>query len=234
MWGDGGVRRWKSLCGCGLFFFLMIRRPPRSTLFPYTTLFRSDRGLLRVVVGLLLARHRLDLDRGEEDRKSGSAGMPRPISYAVFCLKKQKTTPPGTRATFTRGPRTRPRRHPARGARESGGAVECDAPRGVGPAPSVGVGFFFFNDTAPPEIYTLSLHDALPILQTEFLRTISLFRDLDAGQLQRLQQIAREESVPSRQVIFREGDPVDAFYLVKEGLGRVFRGGRGGRARGRA
>src|SRR3712207_7406772 len=35
---------WSSVCD---FFFLMIRRPPRSTLFPYTTLFRSDRGLGR-------------------------------------------------------------------------------------------------------------------------------------------------------------------------------------------
>src|SRR5258707_14483892 len=34
------------------FFFLMIRRPPRSTLFPYTTLFRSDRGVQREEVGL--------------------------------------------------------------------------------------------------------------------------------------------------------------------------------------
>lgn len=64
-------------------------------------------------------------------------------------------------------------------------------------------------------------------MQTEFLRKISLFRDLDAGQLQRLQEIAREESVPSRHVIFREGDPVDAFYLVKEGLVTVFREEKG-------
>src|SRR3974377_652429 len=33
-----------ALCACCRFFFLMIRRPPRSTLFPYTTLFRSERG----------------------------------------------------------------------------------------------------------------------------------------------------------------------------------------------
>src|SRR3989442_5951576 len=39
------------------FFFLMIRRPPRSTLFPYTTLFRSGRG--RVIVDLLIAGGRL-------------------------------------------------------------------------------------------------------------------------------------------------------------------------------
>src|SRR4026207_19250 len=70
-------------------FFLMIRRPPRSTLFPYTTLFRSglldldDRGRARDV----LRRRRLQ--QRARDRKSGSAGMPRPISYAVFCLEKK-------------------------------------------------------------------------------------------------------------------------------------------------
>src|SRR6266480_7058571 len=69
-----------------LFFFLMIRRPPRSTLFPYTTLFRSR------------VPHRVH-DRPEEqprhagprrDRKStrlNSSHMS--ISYAVFCLKKK-------------------------------------------------------------------------------------------------------------------------------------------------
>src|SRR5689334_17733799 len=64
-------------------------------------------------------------------------------------------------------------------------------------------------------------------LLTEFLRSISLFRDLDPVQLQRLAGIVREESVQSRQVIFREGDPVDAFYLVKEGLVTVFREEKG-------
>src|SRR5438309_8011200 len=67
----------------------MIRRPPRSTLFPYTTLFRSRMFLL--LITFLKASHsfRNRLQEGE-DRKSGSAGMPRPISYAVFCLKKKK------------------------------------------------------------------------------------------------------------------------------------------------
>jgi CRP-like cAMP-binding protein len=64
-------------------------------------------------------------------------------------------------------------------------------------------------------------------LLTEFLRGISLFRDLDPAQLQRLAGIVREEPVASRQVIFREGDPVDSFYLVKEGLVTVFREEKG-------
>src|SRR2546422_7301774 len=93
------------------FFFLMIRRPPRSTLFPYTTLFRS----ISVVAGLLglliYAASKRELVgylqragfpdqlpfRGgvnqEADRKStrlnSSHGY---ISYAVFCLKKKKNS----------------------------------------------------------------------------------------------------------------------------------------------
>lgn len=61
----------------------------------------------------------------------------------------------------------------------------------------------------------------------EFLRSISLFRELDEPQIQRLAEIAREELVPTRKVIFREGDPVDAFFLVKEGLVTVFREEKG-------
>src|SRR5438552_10347400 len=81
----------------------MLRQPPRSTLFPYTTLFRS-KGLLEGTLQAgtsAVSDKLLDLvglggksaaDKGKEliDRKSGSAGMPRPISYAVFCLKKKK------------------------------------------------------------------------------------------------------------------------------------------------
>src|SRR5437667_7588837 len=68
----------------------MIRRPPRSTLFPYTTLFRSfDNGDMYVDGHKAASDVR---DGKSVDRKSGSAGMPRPISYAVFCLKKKKAT----------------------------------------------------------------------------------------------------------------------------------------------
>src|SRR2546426_5135452 len=74
----------------------MIRRPPRSTLFPYTTLFRS--------VGADLALAALLGDRGHvesrqrpdvaEDRKSTRLNSSHlVISYAVFCLKKKKTLP---------------------------------------------------------------------------------------------------------------------------------------------
>src|SRR5438876_6701202 len=81
----------------------MIRPPPRSTLFPYTTLFRSDellalhdRFLLRFVVDYLGEDFRfLKLLQGAEvfaDRKSTRLNSSHPsISYAVFCLKKKIT-----------------------------------------------------------------------------------------------------------------------------------------------
>src|SRR3990167_7271562 len=90
-------------------FFLMIRRPPRSTLFPYTTLFRSHE--VRRIGGLDLERDLLagrqclagDIDGDRKSTRLNSSHSQ--ISHAVF----------------------------------------------------------FFNDTATTEIYTLSLHDALPI-----------------------------------------------------------------------
>src|SRR6266481_2651323 len=93
----------------------MIRRPPRSTLFPYTTLFRS-----RQAVQGLRTKHQVHERRtlgDARDRKSTRLNSSHSsISYAVFCLKKKRPCP-----------------------------------------------LFFFNDTATTEIYTLSLHDALPI-----------------------------------------------------------------------
>src|SRR5256885_6134673 len=92
--------RFFNRCGphCFLFFFfLMIRRPPRSTLFPYTTLFRSLRDAQ--------ARSRAEPVRGgcvimaviklkpTTDRKSTRLNSSHlVISYAVFCLKKKKNT----------------------------------------------------------------------------------------------------------------------------------------------
>src|SRR2546422_11239068 len=79
------------------FFFLMIRRPPRSTLFPYTTLFRSlpsrpNANLeLSTVAGKIVGKYVFVASGVPGDRKStrlnSSHGY---ISYAVFCLKKKK------------------------------------------------------------------------------------------------------------------------------------------------
>src|SRR5688572_33264832 len=91
------------------FFFLMIRRPPRSTLFPYTTLFRSQHGIvktgsLRHVTG----NKNVDAAQAVNDHTDRRACVPytfkamtdrkstrlnsshSQISYAVFCLKKKK------------------------------------------------------------------------------------------------------------------------------------------------
>src|SRR5256885_16744046 len=91
------------------FFFLMIRRPPRSTLFPYTTLFRSHRaaevhahrvsaahapdtrgaGVTRRQA--LLPREDSRIHHARQDRKSTRLNSSHlVISYAVFCLKKKK------------------------------------------------------------------------------------------------------------------------------------------------
>src|SRR3712207_6967980 len=103
-------------CWLFMFFFLMIRRPPRSTLFPYTTLFRSIvaeafalprddlvRHVVRVeqhfidgvmeAVALMQQQARI----GAQDRKSTRLNSSHAnISYAVFCLKKKKKTFPNT------------------------------------------------------------------------------------------------------------------------------------------
>src|SRR6266487_4670412 len=112
----------------------MIRRPPRSTLFPYTTLSRSRRGLHPGRDHLCRAA------RGHpQDRKSTRLNSSHPsISYAVFCLKKKNK-----RSTTERGYAVLP-------TADEGDDLEA-------------IRFFFFNDTATTEIYTLSLHDALPI-----------------------------------------------------------------------
>src|SRR5688572_32732798 len=87
------------------FFFLMIRRPPRSTLFPYTTLFRSvaDQNASRFAITLQRQLHAIfrvhkhdpanqrDAFSGNLDRKSTRLNSSHSqISYAVFCLKKKK------------------------------------------------------------------------------------------------------------------------------------------------
>src|SRR2546427_1916059 len=96
-----------------VFFFLMIRRPPRSTLFPYTTLFRSPPTMQRLTGQPLSGKtlgafhtpqHPIPLRTGVcrhltvipsrrmVDRKSTRLNSSHSqISYAVFCLKKKKT-----------------------------------------------------------------------------------------------------------------------------------------------
>src|SRR5574337_807564 len=93
----------------------MIRRPPRSTLFPYTTLFRSWRRLRSAVLKRRKKRrNRAGAFRSEEH----TSELQSPLNLVCRLLLEKKKN----------------------------------------------IFFFFFNDTATTEIYTLSLHDALPIL----------------------------------------------------------------------
>src|SRR5438045_8382722 len=74
-----------------LFFFLMIRRPPRSTLFPYTTLFRSGAGCRWSASTARDRDPRTAPAWDGADRKSTRLNSSHlGISYAVFCLKKKK------------------------------------------------------------------------------------------------------------------------------------------------
>src|SRR5687768_12772461 len=133
----------------------MIQRPPRSTLFPYTTLFRSttqmkniasgtesalgigaiagflftlwsaSKGMKALFTALNIAYNEEE-KRGFIDRKSTRLNSSHGyISYAVFCLKKKNNN----RINY--------------------------------------LSYYFFNDTATTEIYTLSLHDALPIYDSD-------------------------------------------------------------------
>src|SRR2546430_7488164 len=77
----------------------MIRRPPRSTLFPYTTLFRSEEEVrfevivdVRLGVLQVLSLDGTDAEIGRAQRLNSSHSQ---ISYAVFCLKKKKSIPYG-------------------------------------------------------------------------------------------------------------------------------------------
>src|ERR1039457_1639885 len=136
----------------------MIRRPPRSTLFPYTTLFRS---MALICISIPFCQISVQLLPLAIDRKSTRLNSSHlVISYAVFCLKK-------------RSPRIR-----EYGDRRDVYLIFC--PR----KPVNVLSVFFFNDTATTEIYTLSLHDALPIYKHRYYRVNGLFiKDQEEGSL---------------------------------------------------
>src|SRR5471030_188493 len=125
------------------FFFLMIRRPPRSTLFPYTTLFRSlFHGALSPAA---TASKSVCVRRGGRSEEHTSELQS--LRHLVCRLLLEKKN---SRNGHSWGDAFGHLKIIVRG---------LQAPR-AGTFPLV---CFFFNDTATTEIYTLSLHDALPI-----------------------------------------------------------------------
>src|SRR3954449_12394194 len=128
----------------GGFFFLMIRRPPRSTLFPYTTLFRSRVCGVEAeqLCGIALEGGRRLALRSEEHTSELQSH-----SHLVCRLLLGKKREQTINLEFSANIRWWL----------------------IGLVPAVVMtvlsfeGFFFFNNTATTEIYTLSLHDALPI-----------------------------------------------------------------------
>src|SRR3954449_7010513 len=118
----------------------MIRRPPRSTLFPYTTLFRSAAsGPWRCGLGRRPAPWRGRWTDRKSTRLNSSHTL---ISYAVFCLKKKMYSIILSIRAAIGWEFAKPLRR------------------------SSSRNFFFFNDPATTEIYPLSLHAALPINDT--------------------------------------------------------------------
>src|SRR5690349_17797409 len=158
----------------------MIRRPPRSTLFPYTTLFRSrgTASALRDEDGAMpcpgsephLARseeHTSELQSRRDlvcrlllEKKKKKRSTNKPVPGTVCKHTQRHPDKPFCIATAANG--TAPCQNGAdlcAGARRR---TSCRLGMRMHPSTS-DVFFFFFNDTATTEIYTLSLHDALPI-----------------------------------------------------------------------
>src|SRR6185437_8781231 len=127
-----------------VFFFLMIRRPPRSTLFPYTTLFRSARPFDGCAAPG--ARQSLDTKHGARRSEEHTSEL-QSLAYLVcrLLLEKKKLLFYSNffiRSTFS--------------------TCLCSCCLSFFSSVMLFLSFFF-NDTATTEIYTLSLHDALPI-----------------------------------------------------------------------
>src|SRR2546421_421812 len=134
----------------------MIRRPPRSTLFPYTTLFRSGSSDTKKILVSSGWRHgalaiQLFFCRSLEREVGLVAGGMRAAACEVDiqrAVSRRSDARAGLDGHVVVGPRWRCRHRVAGVRRQVHGRLNRH---------------FFFNDTATTEIYTLSLHDALPI-----------------------------------------------------------------------
>src|SRR6267378_3641519 len=136
----------------------MIRRPPRSTLFPYTTLFRSrPRRRGPGAAPVRLGRAALSALAGRDRKSTRLNSSHVEISYAVFCLKTKN------RVRDLLGAAVAADRHQLQHLLERFLLILRDHLLGHRRPDHARADVFFFNDTATTEIYTLSLHDALPI-----------------------------------------------------------------------
>src|SRR5215469_1684201 len=141
--------------GLQLLFFLMIRRPPRSTLFPYTTLFRprapSGKPRARPAHSPCLRRPGLPRAWCRRSEEHTSELQSRRDLVCRLLLEKKKRQLLALFAQTINGRQLR--------ILVIGRDLFCEHVRGC----ICNFVFFFFNDTATTEIYTLSLHDALPV-----------------------------------------------------------------------
>src|SRR6516165_7894031 len=142
-----------------LLLFLMIRRPPRSTLFPYTTLFRSDRDAVfdqpRLPAIEVIGR---DSHRRSEEHTSELQSQSN-LVCRLLLEKKNHVYGPSFPMAYKKSHADRSAARDRVLMLSRGGRLTfrtCHRPLHRSP-------LFFFKDTATTEIYTLSLHDALPI-----------------------------------------------------------------------
>src|SRR5258707_732381 len=165
------------------FFFLMIRRPPRSTLFPYTTLFRSHGQLADLAAGLCLGAQGNGVGHHDRSEEHTSELQSRQYLVCRLLLEKKNHTKYPRRAimlTLLFLNHLRYGLWHAFAKRRQHILLARIEPRSYAllSLPLLHVYllflhqhhyssiFFFFNDTATTEIYTLPLHDALPISRT--------------------------------------------------------------------
>src|SRR6202050_4947342 len=124
----------------------MIRRPPRSTLFPYTTLFRSPAKRLQLRASRFFRSRKSSpvVSDRKSTRLNSSHGS---ISYAVFCLKKKTEPHVPPRSRWFASPTAAEERRLGHGGEETGHR----RPRArTGAGPEGPCAFFFLNDRGTP------------------------------------------------------------------------------------
>src|SRR6476659_7818013 len=151
----------------------MIRRPPRSTLFPYTTLFRSPAAPIAIHAAPT-SRASLWSRTSASQRSEEHTSELQSLRHLVCRLLLEKKT---NHARRSAADQKRSEGRASRRAARSGSRSQAGSCDHGGPPPGVDrSSVFFFTDTATTEIYTLSLHDALPISPRTNARALSTAR----------------------------------------------------------